>query len=97
MKQQIVEYLQEWVVAPRVGAWIETARPLPLVGGGLVAPRVGAWIETASMWARVKQKGSRPAWARGLKLAHLDLVLHHQVAPRVGAWIETTASTNAVA
>jgi len=35
--------------------------------------------------------GSRPAWARGLKLAlHCAKVCHESVAPRVGAWIETT-------
>ena len=33
-------------VAPRVGAWIETSKPLPNWGPMIVAPRVGAWIET---------------------------------------------------
>ena len=33
-------------VAPRVGAWIETARRLARKGSQRVAPRVGAWIET---------------------------------------------------
>ena len=35
------------VVAPRVGAWIETwASNLIIEGQVWVAPRVGAWIET---------------------------------------------------
>ena|GEM_PF-3853002 len=35
------------LVAPRVGAWIETCFPFFVDWGGLVvAPRVGAWIET---------------------------------------------------
>ena len=33
-------------VAPRVGAWIETAPPALLRCRCVVAPRVGAWIET---------------------------------------------------
>ena len=33
-------------VAPRVGAWIETAYWLQLSSANSVAPRVGAWIET---------------------------------------------------
>ncbi len=35
-------------VAPRVGAWIETAVCETLRGAMRVAPRVGAWIETAN-------------------------------------------------
>ena len=35
------------LVAPRVGAWIETAVSLVSAVWILVAPRVGAWIETA--------------------------------------------------
>ena len=34
------------VVAPRVGAWIETSPSLRGWRFGCVAPRVGAWIET---------------------------------------------------
>ena len=33
-------------VAPRVGAWIETANSNPARRRLIVAPRVGAWIET---------------------------------------------------
>ena len=34
------------VVAPRAGAWIETARFVYLPAYFAVAPRAGAWIET---------------------------------------------------
>ena len=34
------------VVAPRVGAWIETKVTFELKNFAVVAPRVGAWIET---------------------------------------------------
>jgi len=79
------------VVAPRVGAWIETPEkntPQQLVR---VAPRVGAWIETFTATILPEKNTSRPAWARGLKLS--DGACNHQadkVAPRVGAWIETS-------
>jgi len=33
-------------VAPRMGAWIETAVRKKHCGGKKVAPRMGAWIET---------------------------------------------------
>ena len=36
------------VVAPRVGAWIETGMEHRSEQQSLVAPRVGAWIETLS-------------------------------------------------
>ena len=34
------------IVAPRVGAWIETANIEKILDDRIVAPRVGAWIET---------------------------------------------------
>ena len=34
------------IVAPRVGAWIETSSLLTTLSITVVAPRVGAWIET---------------------------------------------------
>ena len=34
------------LVAPRVGAWIETLRQKRSLALAGVAPRVGAWIET---------------------------------------------------
>ena len=35
-----------WIVAPYVGAWIETQQPFALEAPNMVAPYVGAWIET---------------------------------------------------
>ena len=61
------------LVAPRVGAWIETVVTLKLFVNQLVAPRVGAWIETwrnARRWARSL---SHPVWVRGLKLWYQPL------------------------
>ena len=37
------------VVAPRVGAWIETNVACDIGRRGCVAPRVGAWIETGML------------------------------------------------
>ena len=83
-------------VAPRVGAWIETA-PWPRKRArSTVAPRVGAWIETLLLlplecWQLV----SHPVWVRGLKLVLLRLILLLlSVAPRVGAWIETNLKSD---
>ena len=44
VKLQVVN--DEDIVAPRVGAWIETQRASQMWLSSLVAPRVGAWIET---------------------------------------------------
>ena len=38
-----------FLVAPRVGAWIETSQQGRHNQSGRVAPRVGAWIETLKM------------------------------------------------
>ena len=38
--------IDAWTVAPRVGAWIETACTKTESISRAVAPRVGAWIET---------------------------------------------------
>jgi len=51
---------------------------------------VGAWIETIPTGRDLAAAVSRPAWARGLKLAVIGEVgSGKSVAPRVGAWIET--------
>ena len=80
------------MVAPHVGAWIETRLELDLTLPHLsVAPHVGAWIETVFGYTyRVVDDGSRPTWARGLKrLAPRNDCAGLLVAPHVGAWIET--------
>ena len=55
------------LVAPYVGAWIETFAVGGWLGSLVVAPYVGAWIETA-LNTTVKSKNmSHPTWVRGLK------------------------------
>ncbi len=44
----VAQFLTD-VVAPRVGAWIETRRREMYCCISEVAPRVGAWIETVSL------------------------------------------------
>ena len=39
--------ISQRIVAPRVGAWIETVSPRCSGKTEVVAPRVGAWIETS--------------------------------------------------
>ena len=88
------------LVAPRVGAWIETRWAMVLIAGlSQVAPRVGAWIETPA-WPAPPRRAfwSRPAWARGLKRRCGGRRCRTcGVAPRVGAWIETCARSRATA
>ncbi len=55
-------------VAPRAGAWIETAPAVALALALAVAPRAGAWIETISRdWICISARRSPPARGRGLK------------------------------
>ena len=58
------------LVAPYVGAWIETFRERKRRMQQAVAPYVGAWIETPYRRYRRLQSLSHPTWVRGLK--HLD-------------------------
>ena len=45
--ERVISTPTDCVVAPRVGAWIETrSSELTLSVIPMVAPRVGAWIET---------------------------------------------------
>ena len=79
------------VVAPRVGAWIETQKFGCSFVTKSVAPRVGAWIETLKSLIFNNTLPSHPVWVRGLKL--IIRTINHKlrpVAPRVGAWIETS-------
>ncbi len=55
------------MVAPPVGAWIETCKCLLALLHLLVAPPVGAWIETPEFASSIDFNSSRPPWARGLK------------------------------
>ena len=47
------------LVAPRVGAWIETCRYWSNILRLAVAPRVGAWIETTKMNILTQLRTSR--------------------------------------
>ncbi len=77
------------IVAPPVGAWIETLDKAELFLGTKVAPPVGAWIETRLTAKANGQNLSRPPWARGLKRNRCHNLSLDSVAPPVGAWIET--------
>ena len=48
------------MVAPRVGAWIETFDYTQTLLSQYVAPRVGAWIETYVTSKSKKMKGRAP-------------------------------------
>ena len=58
---------RQQVVAPYVGAWIETSMQLRLFSVLLVAPYVGAWIETCVPRLKRQIEVSHPMWVRGLK------------------------------
>ena len=78
------------VVAPHVGAWIETSLPPPPQRNLPVAPHVGAWIETCCLRPCTMPDWSHPTWVRGLKHANsYNPNSVAPVAPHVGAWIET--------
>ena len=55
------------IVAPYVGAWIETLNVENARGVALVAPYVGAWIETYDTIDEDVDNKSHPTWVRGLK------------------------------
>ena len=78
------------IVAPHVGAWIETWRNRRGLTFPPVAPHVGAWIETPCSLHPRYVGVSRPTWARGLKQSANPDQTNPLVAPHVGAWIETT-------
>ena len=78
------------MVAPLVGAWIETSSKSISPKSLSVAPLVGAWIETEFIRLQVQRTKSHPSWVRGLKLNLSDGYADGwNVAPLVGAWIET--------
>ena len=56
------------LVAPYVGAWIETKYPETYGNIVEVAPYVGAWIETAKLSKGLAHAASHPTWVHGLKL-----------------------------
>ena len=61
--------MPDWLVAPYVGAWIETGVSSKSNPSKFVAPYVGAWIETGGGGNyTTSQLRSHPTWVRGLKL-----------------------------
>ncbi len=77
-------------VAPRAGAWIETALCTANSWTYEVAPRAGAGLKLYLVWNLLPGEAVALAQGRGLKpetfQARGDLP---HVAPRAGAWIET--------
>ena len=79
------------LVAPFVGAWIETGMMMSTRAIGMSHP---SWVRGLKQYGWGDDGGdvrSHPSWVRGLKqhdYAELPKIL--QVAPFVGAWIETT-------
>ena len=60
------------LVAPHVGAWIETVIDINPQVNQNVAPHVGAWIETLTRCSFEQYNTSHPMWVRGLKhLVHI--------------------------
>ena len=55
------------LVAPYVGAWIETSYAGSNEAEAKVAPYVGAWIETYDTFDEENDNKSHPTWVRGLK------------------------------
>ena len=81
------------LVAPHVGAWIETQAVGRINTKTRVAPHVGAWIETLiatrpSTWRQVAPHVG--AWIE--TPCPLLAAGQRYVAPHVGAWIETSSN-----
>ena len=55
------------LVAPCMGAWIETNEFRTTAVDSGVAPCMGAWIETQMINANIRKAVSHPVWVRGLK------------------------------
>ena len=91
-RQDYNKHEGRWLVAPLVGAWIETSRVRQQFSQEQVAPLVGAWIETPNAPEIRPYNASHPSWVRGLKQndAH-NSTAAPSVAPLVGAWIETSS------
>ena len=79
------------IVAPHVGAWIET--PLTIKSKFVLLSHP-MWVRglKPSLCRNIsKFAASHPMWVRGLKqLRNFALKTESRVAPHVGAWIETT-------
>ena len=64
-------FIESFVVAPLVGAWIEIIAKLYKYVPIFVAPLVGAWIEIWNQYRIFYDPNmSLPSWERGLKYLH---------------------------
>ena len=83
------------IVAPYVGAWIETYTLLYKSIAPVVAPYVGAWIETKNTCAASSKEGSVAPYVGAWIETPLNVTCRPRksVAPYVGAWIETSILT----
>ena len=83
------------MVAPRVGAWIETNIYRKKRG---IIPSHPVWVRGLKLSIDVIQNSvdmSHPVWVRGLKQSMIKKMESKEyVAPRVGAWIETSYFRN---
>ena len=77
------------LVAPRVGAWIETINHNGLYALEWSPLAWGRGLKRCTRWGHLQGRRSPLAWGRGLKLVLVPVLLLLFVAPRVGAWIET--------
>ena len=78
------------LVAPCMGAWIETYKVVKSRAVDVVAPCMGAWIETYLQAYKNFEQAVAPcvgAWIETYKVVKSRAV--DVVAPCVGAWIET--------
>jgi len=80
-----------WPVAPRAGAWIETAlRSKQALAMVMSRPVRARGLKQASRRLMKRDEESRPVRARGLKQSTYEAGIEGTgVAPRAGAWIET--------
>ena len=90
MKSHIkIALLQDVIVAPFAGAWIEIINHFLACARLVVAPFAGAWIEISAMMPTISPQRSLPSRERGLKSNEADEVSGAvKVAPFAGAWIE---------
>ena len=84
------------IVAPYVGAWIETIPSPTNFANSMSHPMWVRGLKQKMLTFMVKLPLSHPMWVRGLKPSCLvEHVATLGVAPYVGAWIETRhISTN---
>ena len=78
------------LVAPYVGAWIETVLQDQQAELAKSHPTWVRGLKPAFSVVHLPDIQSHPTWVRGLKqFNHYDIKKQKEVAPYVGAWIET--------